>query len=532
MSLLTLDETTVFYWNLSNDYLKSNFTGTNDVAQWSASIPSGLKPTGKRTTSTPSLSFSISATTATRPPSLVISRASSLSNGVTLAGVKEEYHEERGPISDRDETQGEEYESMKRSPLKAGQRLTSTNKVKIEAGTPAPTLAVSKSSGSRSNKSLPERFQEGVMWKASIIPSMIKWAATQPRIFKISVDKMAPVLEVVCRHYYEDNNIVIARGDKILLNTVSQRLMDQFRGPLGSAAVVIVLAYLASCPLKRNSNPLRAGWCNSMLQNFRFTYAVTDGSDPNRWKRPFQSGLIIQCFAAYISATKNVPWLLGMYPHSDDPNVAAPEPRPALALATAAIERALTYIAESRITLETIEADKKKEKGAHLIIADVNPTTGKRASSSVAFSEPLWGIDVNDYLTSIRGLRRSDMSTIITEAQKFARITRARGDEEEEIAPSGPKSSRARIPINYDEDDEDAENNEPNGGSDSSGSEAGSNIAKDKISATEDSEDDDDAAFEGGSDMQGRSDDMDVDADANIRISLNQLIMTANVRLI
>lgn len=129
MSLLTLDQTTLFYWNLSNDYLKSNFTGTNDVASWSASIPDGIKPSGKRTTSTPSMtngrSATSRATSATRPPGSVVSRASALSNGIKLTDMAEEDHAERGPISDRDETRGEEYEAKKRSPLKDGKRLTS-----------------------------------------------------------------------------------------------------------------------------------------------------------------------------------------------------------------------------------------------------------------------------------------------------------------------------------------------------------------------------------------------------------------------
>ncbi|KZP15382.1 hypothetical protein FIBSPDRAFT_978013 [Athelia psychrophila] len=501
----------------SNDYLKPKFTGTvDDIAQWTAGIAKGRKPSSRRTASTPALSDSRSTsqtTTATRPPSSVISRSSALSNGVTLTGVKEEDYEERGPISDRDETQGEEYELKKRSPLKSGRRLTSTNKVKVEAGTSAPTPAVTKSASSRSNKSLPERFQEGVVWKASVIPSMIKWAGTQPRIFRISPEKMAPVLEVVCRLYYEDDSIVIGRDDKILL-PVSQRLMDQFRGPVGSAGVAILLAYLASCPIKCESDEERVEWCARMLEIFRFTYAVTAGSDPTRWRGPFQSGLIIQCFAAYVSATKNVPWLLGMYPQSDDPNVAAPEPQPALALATVAIERALTYVADGCITLDTIEADKKP--GGRLIIADVNPTTGKRATSSIAFSEPLWGVSVHEYLTSIRGLRRSDWRTIMTSAQRFARVTRARADDEDsESAPSGPKSSRARIPLNYDEDDEDedVENTGPGGDSDESPSDVPSNRG----------------VCDGGSDVEGRLDDMDVDMDEEeVHISLNWLIMVAN----
>lgn len=54
-------------------------------------------------------------------------------------------------------------------------------------------------------------------------------------------------------------------------------MMDQFRGPLGSAAVSILLAYLASCPKMRASDEKRVEWCDMMLEDYRFTYAVTNG---------------------------------------------------------------------------------------------------------------------------------------------------------------------------------------------------------------------------------------------------------------
>lgn len=141
-----------------------------------------------------------------------------------------------------------------------------------------------------------------------------------------------------------------------------------------------------------------------------------------------------------------------MYPGSDDPNIHRPEPRPALALVTAAVERALQFVADGRITLATIEASAPK-KGGHLITADINPNTRKRSPASVAFSEELWGDSVNDYLKSISKLRRSDMDKIITEARKFSRITRNHEDDEESMQKA-PKSSRANIPLNYDEDDD------------------------------------------------------------------------------
>ncbi|KAF7967083.1 hypothetical protein HWV62_35925 [Athelia sp. TMB] len=428
---------------VSNEYSKPDFSGTNNVEAWTATIPRSFKASSARTTSTPSLTNTRTgsqATTATRPPASVASRSSALNNGIKISEDDEEdYINETGAISDHDETKGEEYEAKKSSPLKDGRRLTSAHKVKVEPG-----VVALPHRGKSSTKKLPEHLQEGTIWKQKVVPSMILYAATEARIFRIPLKKVAQVFGVVCRFHYDDDSIEFQAEDPVVAK-IMQRLADQFRSPIGSAAISVLLAYLASNPELKDSDEQRAMWCEGMLQDFRFIYA--------RWKRPFQSGLIIQTFAAYISAIKNVRWLDGMYPGSDDPNVLKPEPRPALALVTAAVERALQFVADGRITLATIEASGAK-KGGYLITADVNPNTKRRSPASVAFSEELWGDTVDDYLKSISKLRRSDMDKIITEARKFSRITRNHEDDEEPMQ-RGAKSSPANIPLNYDEDDDD-----------------------------------------------------------------------------
>lgn len=157
-----------------------------------------------------------------------------------------------------------------------------------------------------------------------------------------------------------------------------------------------------------------------------------------------------------------------MYPNSEDRDTSAPEPRPALALAAAAMERALTYVAEGRITLATIEAEKIKMKDAFLITADLT-VAGKRAPASVAFSDELWGAEVKGYLSTIKGLRRGDISKIVTEARKFSRVTRPHSynnnddDDDEAPAHQGAQNSRARIPLNYNDDDDDDDDEEEEG---------------------------------------------------------------------
>lgn len=57
--------------------------------------------------------------------------------------------------------------------------------------------------------------------------------------------------------------------------------MDQFRGPVGSSAVAIVLAYLASCPQKRDSDVKRVECCTMLLADYRFTYGKAVNPSPH-----------------------------------------------------------------------------------------------------------------------------------------------------------------------------------------------------------------------------------------------------------
>lgn len=125
MSLLTLDQTTLFYWNLSHTYLKEQAGGIRDISSWTADVIPGLKPpTVNRSGTTPSLTTSKSRT-ATRPPSSVASRASVFTNIVRVSGTAEDSTHEKGALSDCDKTVGEEFEAKKCSPIKDGVRLSS-----------------------------------------------------------------------------------------------------------------------------------------------------------------------------------------------------------------------------------------------------------------------------------------------------------------------------------------------------------------------------------------------------------------------
>lgn len=79
---------------------------------------------------------------------------------------------------------------------------------------PAPLVAAPKAPR-QPNQNVPGRFLEGAKWKNYVIPSMIKWAGAQPRIFKIQPERMIDPLEAICRVYYEDNTINFSVKDPI-----------------------------------------------------------------------------------------------------------------------------------------------------------------------------------------------------------------------------------------------------------------------------------------------------------------------------
>lgn len=118
----------------------------------------------------------------------------------------------------------------------------------------------------------------------------------------------------------------------------------------------------------------------------------------------------------------------------------------------------MTFVVNGRITLKTIEADRSRT--GHLIISDENPTTKKRSSLTVAFSHILWNSQVQDYLETIKGLRKDDVDTIITQVRRFSRTTsfNAHQEDEDECLSHCPLNPRTQIPLNYDSDDSDEDN--------------------------------------------------------------------------
>ena len=111
--LLTLDPTTLFYWNLSKMYGPSS----EPIDKWASNIPKDARLAGMQTISSVVPSLTHSKTTLSQPSATF--RRSALSANVGIRKLDD--HENMvGGLSDHDETQGPEWDELQQAPKRMG----------------------------------------------------------------------------------------------------------------------------------------------------------------------------------------------------------------------------------------------------------------------------------------------------------------------------------------------------------------------------------------------------------------------------
>jgi hypothetical protein len=121
-TMLTLDQTTLFYFSLRDASSISKDKHMAAIKDWAKKVPPTAKPTGVRSTSTPSLTNGFTGT------SRSVSSRSALTNQVKISRRDDDVisiADSEGALSDRDERKGPEREAAVKSPPKGNQRVTS-----------------------------------------------------------------------------------------------------------------------------------------------------------------------------------------------------------------------------------------------------------------------------------------------------------------------------------------------------------------------------------------------------------------------
>ncbi|OJA15089.1 hypothetical protein AZE42_13664, partial [Rhizopogon vesiculosus] len=155
-----------------------------------------------------------------------------------------------------------------------------------------------------------------------------------------------------------------------------------------------------------------------------FIYRKADGNDRKKFRGLFRGPLVVQVFAAHFNMIHGSKWIHGLYEGSSPP-----QPRAPLALAAAAVERALMLWGTGTITIAMVREAKTTRKAIKLP-AMINPETGRQSTRHVAFSELSWGKPTRSYLESIeKNIDDDAMEKIMGEAKEFSKASHGENDQ-------------------------------------------------------------------------------------------------------
>ena len=137
MIALTLDQTTLFYLNLSNAYVQNDHSGltqNDEINAWALEVPNDGNSKVKFKTSVPSATtpplssapssrFSRSSATTARS---ALNNAIKVTSRNSINDNEIQIVQDTGFISDQDETMGDERNAAVKSPPKLGQHISSS----------------------------------------------------------------------------------------------------------------------------------------------------------------------------------------------------------------------------------------------------------------------------------------------------------------------------------------------------------------------------------------------------------------------
>ncbi|KAG2139788.1 hypothetical protein DEU56DRAFT_912055 [Suillus clintonianus] len=356
--------------------LKSDSTSTTDIKEfstgindWAASIPKNTKPGSKANTSRPSI-FKNSSTShhsgSVLPPltngSTQSSSNSVLTNNILISHAAPVIHINEEPkknhrleiidggLSDEDETHGLEHEAVITSPPK-GSPVYQTEPVKKP-----------------SNDDLPKGINQTI-WHRVFIPTYIQYVTTLANPWKVPTKLVCEKMQVIWDVVFPNITHTVTSLSSVYYIAV-QRITDSYHSHIGSAAIVIVIAYLKSQDSLRDSNDNRAEFAEYALSNLWFLYKKANGNDKSKLWGLYQGVFIVQTFGAHFTTTRGTRKIPGV----DKPGVLA-NPAEGLALSCATVKQALALWSTRTLTFKMVQAVKNKTSIS--LPKTMNQSTGK-----------------------------------------------------------------------------------------------------------------------------------------------------------
>ncbi|KAH8980733.1 hypothetical protein EDB86DRAFT_3087613 [Lactarius hatsudake] len=321
---------------------------------------------------------------------------------------------DEGGLSDNDEMRGSEREAAINSPVKGTSRVTSEQLVVQKSSTASSTDNKTVSKKPR-NDGLPAQVNND-WFRRTFVTTYMAFVGQTNDPWEVpvrqSVQVMQKIWDATGGIEYE-----ITSKTAIYQKTV-QRLTDSWRSSIGSAGIAALMAFFDSHQDFRDSDEERMKFAKNHLNSLRFLYKDSGHDDKKKWKGLFRSPLVLQTFAAHLTAIKGSVRVSGLHDHQSTPAAVG-----GLGLAAASVERALTLVSTGVLTFTIARASNGKTikfpKTRDL-------SSGKCSTHKTDFSEATWGKDTRAYATSARSLTKVKFEAIIQDAQQFVKLARSR----------------------------------------------------------------------------------------------------------
>ncbi|KAG2757555.1 hypothetical protein P692DRAFT_20711851 [Suillus brevipes Sb2] len=279
--------------------------------------------------------------------------------------------------------------------------------VKTENGR-APRTILNLKKEKPKNSHLPSAVQN-LSFRSIFIPTVMHWVGNNSYPWTIPDEKLSDVLE----------DIFMA---------VCQRI-SEWRGNFGSTAITILMAFFASTD-EFKTKEARKDYAEYQLEDSRFVYEDPDNEDS---PGAFLSEFILRIFAVQLNATQGRQII-------DSLDFGLPGYQTALALTTAAAERALILARDDLIVEDT------SDHGKHKIALTLNQSTNKMSNTGTAFSAGNWETDTLAYMERIEELPFDRIKEIVERSQAYMKRAR-RKDESTILDGETPVNPRTRIRI-------------------------------------------------------------------------------------
>ncbi|GBE83014.1 hypothetical protein SCP_0500570 [Sparassis crispa] len=343
--LLTLDETTLFYYTCRDKKDAGNLSGT--IKNWATNVPTWNLPSKARPSSTSGTSQSLAASSKTAKTQMsnftkvsqTVKKLESKSDKINFIEI-----EVGGGISSDDDNELERIAALS-SPVKGGIRLTSNSMVKIEdteieVNNEKDDGALVKSKKPKSTSATNANLLPGTLklWWQVFIPTLEHYIGTTLDLWLISDEKAVEVLQCIWDAVFTKPKIMHKVIHEDFICKLANQRLCEWRNGFGSTALTVVRDLFGSDEDFEMTGQ-RVSFAKMILHKQRFVWKDVDGPDESTFRGLFRLPLVLRTLAYYYKSTEgaiNVPALYTIEMGG------CAKPYGAIGLAAAALERAFT----------------------------------------------------------------------------------------------------------------------------------------------------------------------------------------------